>query len=296
MTLADLIKDFIDTTKERLKTPISGAFLWSFIIYNWRPILLLFFSNASIENKIIVINHEYCNFWAIFLPVVIATFYTLLIPKIMLLIESDLAPTQDDRVTKRYEAEKHVVKQKTNVAREEFLLKNAESGNKEIQELLDQIESLKQQNDGLNESIKQINDSNNATINELNNRLKISNDILIQAQKNFGNSNNLREIERQKFNMLHDTILADTVNLEEKLVKEVLKAADALTLEEYLILRTIDINKKPLYFDNSSKTNDILHNLSGKNILHYDILKDGPQVTLSNIGIIIANIIQTSYL
>ncbi|KQO20940.1 hypothetical protein ASF10_15275 [Flavobacterium sp. Leaf82] len=89
MTIADLIKDFIDSTKERLKTPISGAFLWSFIVYNWRPIFLLIFSDTSIENKIVVINYEYCSFWAIFWPLVIATFYTLLIPKIMLLIDID---------------------------------------------------------------------------------------------------------------------------------------------------------------------------------------------------------------
>lgn len=123
MTISDLIKEFIDTSKERLKTPISGSFLWSFLFFNWRPILLLFFSDTSIENKIIVINHEYCNFWAIFWPIVIATFYTLLIPKIMLQIDNDLADTKDLRVTKRYEAKKHLVQQKTNVAKEEFLLK-----------------------------------------------------------------------------------------------------------------------------------------------------------------------------
>lgn len=171
MTIADLIKDFIDTSKERLKTPISGAFLWSFIVYNWRPIFLLIFSNAAIEDKIVVINYEYCNFWAIFFPFFIALFYLLLVPKLMLNIDKSLVETKQERVDNNYNEKEHEMTRKINLARQDFLLKNVQSGSKEIDDLLTQIESLKETN-------SQITTANKNTIDQLNIALKKANDSL----------------------------------------------------------------------------------------------------------------------
>lgn len=171
MTIADLIKDFIDSSKERLKTPISGAFLFSFIVYNWRPIFLLLFSDAAIEDKIIVINYEYCNFWALFFPFFIALFYSLLVPKLMLNIDKSLVETKQERVDNNYNAKEHEMTRKIDLARQDFLLKNVQSGSKEIDDLLNQIESLKETN-------SQITIANQNTIDQLNIALKKANDSL----------------------------------------------------------------------------------------------------------------------
>lgn len=272
MTLADLIKDFIDTTKERLKTPISGAFLWSFIICNWRPIFLLLFSDASIENKIIVINHEYCNFWAIFWPIVIATFYTLLIPKIMLQIENDLAPTQDERVTKRYESEKHLVQQKTNVAREEFLLKSAESGSKEIQELQDEIQSLKQKNEGLQESIKQINDSNKKTVDELNNSLKLANVRVANTRPTQVNLMEYAEyLEKEELQAKFTRLLNNFTNVSRG---EILKVVETLSKEERVALESLDVNDKGVVVRYKNIPSKLLNSLKLKDIIKKEVVGD----------------------
>lgn len=65
MTITDLIKDLIDTSKERIKTPIAGAFTLALLIYNWRPIVLLFSSKMSIEDTIDRIDKNYCDSYAI---------------------------------------------------------------------------------------------------------------------------------------------------------------------------------------------------------------------------------------
>ncbi|MFH7014655.1 hypothetical protein [Flavobacterium sp. FlaQc-47] len=295
MTLADLIKDFIDTTKERLKTPISGAFLWSFIIFNWRPIVLLLFSNTSIENKIIVINHEYCNFWALFFPFFIALFYTILVPKLMLQIDKSLIETKEERINNIYLEKEHLVDKKTTLASKEFLLKSAESGNKEIQELLDQIESLKQHNFSLQESIKQINDSNKNTIEELNKRLKISNDSLIELQRNYSNTTKLIEKDRKKYDDLHNTIVGDTLHLQKSLATSILKAGDSLTFDEYLLLKTIEAKEEEsVFFGNSAIGFRLLHDMSVKGILHYTISEEGREVVFTQTGFILADIIKSS--
>ncbi|WP_433830207.1 hypothetical protein [Flavobacterium anhuiense] len=252
MTIADLIKDFIDSTKERLKTPISGAILWSFLIYNWRAIFLLIFSKASIEDKIIVINHEYCNFWAIFWPLVIATMYTLLIPKIMLLIDTDLAPTKNDRITMRYEIKKHEVIQKTNVAREEFILKSEESGNQTIQEFMSQIEALKENNNSLQESIKQVNESNKTNVDGLNNSLKSAQEALKAKdleitklksllESNYNNPKGLIEdIETTNFKRIISNEVASQPTIPQDVKTKILMIIDTMTLQDFHTLESIE--------------------------------------------------------
>lgn len=183
MTIEEILKDFIDTARERLKTPISGAFLWSFVIYNWRPIFLLMFSKASIEDKIIVINHEYCNFWAIFFPVFIALFYTLLIPKIMLSIDKDLFETKKERVNKKYDALDHLKEQHIRIAKKEYEQKNVESGSKEKQDFMDEIASLKEIIKQRDESLVQIGESNKKSTDQLNHSLELSNALLRDGEK-----------------------------------------------------------------------------------------------------------------
>ena len=183
MAIEDILKDFIDTTRERLKTPISGAFLWSFMIYNWRPIFLLIFSKASIENKIIIINHEYCNFWSIIAPIFIALFYTLLIPKLMLALDKELYETKKGRVDTKYDATEHLKDRHIGIAKKDFLLKSVESGSKEKQDFLDEIESLKEIIKQKDESSKEIAISNKNNIDQLTESLKLSNSLLEDLER-----------------------------------------------------------------------------------------------------------------
>lgn len=149
MTFFDFLKDINDTAKERLKTPITGAFFFSFVIWNWRPLVVLLFSDAQIEDRIVIVNNEYCSFWAIFWPLVLAFFYTLVVPKIMVAINNDLAPTKEKRVEDIYKTKKHQTSLKIELAKQEFELKNIETGNKQIEDLQQEVQKLRSSKDEL---------------------------------------------------------------------------------------------------------------------------------------------------
>lgn len=170
MTIVDLIKDLIDTSKERLKTPISGAFIWSFLIYNWRPITVLLFSKISIEDRICIIDQKYCNVWVIVVPIFIALIYTIGVPMLMVQIDKVLSKTKKARITKIYDDKVDDMDGKIRAAKKEFILKNVESGNREVEELTKQIEALKESN-------SQMAIAHNNTINQLNSQLNEANKL-----------------------------------------------------------------------------------------------------------------------
>lgn len=183
MTLAQLIKDLIDTSKERIKTPISGAFLCSFVFWNWQPILLLLFSNQSIEDRIQIIDEYFYKPSAVFLPILISFFYLIIIPAIMIVIDWILQPIKKQRIGRIYKSKEFVLDEKIKLAGKELELKNAESENKQIEEFQKQIQLLE-------DSKNQIVESSNNTINQLNIKLKEANDALSNiVQFEIDNSN-----------------------------------------------------------------------------------------------------------
>lgn len=304
MTIADLIKEFIETSKERLKTPISGAFLWSFLIYNWRPIAVILFSEASIEDKIVVINHEYCNIWAIIIPIVIALIYTIGVPMAMLRIDKILAKTKKDRIEKIYEDKGHVLDGRITLGEKEFKLKNIESGNKEIEDLLNQIETLKEQNSVQQVSINQINESNNTVIEGLNNNLKSLKESL---EKKENEVNRLTQIQNlyldnaphlvteldSRYNKIIKKVLNDSL-IKPELVVQIGMTADILSIKEYEYLERLKINNKNEIEIRNPNELVILQSLTDKSVLVSR--KKGQEITyaLTQIGGIIYEILKNN--
>lgn len=283
MTFVNLLKDIIDSAKERVKTPISGAFIWSFTLWNWRPIFLLLYSDASIEDKIVVINNEYCSFWALFFPLCLAFFYVLVVPKIMVLINEDLEPTIKKRVEGFYSLKTHSASQKKVLAGIEYDLKNIENGSKQIEDYLEEIESLKETIELQKESIKQINETNKSTIDELNNSLKAANE------------DNLKMIELNNFRNLHNTIVDDTLNIDEEIAKKVVEAGDSLTFNEFKILKAIKTHDNVVYFGKGRATDSVVKSLSDKEILYYKMVNDNYEASFTEIGAILFNIIKSTF-
>lgn len=83
---ANLFKCTSETMVERIKSPIAGAFVFSWLFINWKSVLILLFSDAQIESKINSIS-EYITFWSFGYPLLFAIGYCVLIPLITLTIE-----------------------------------------------------------------------------------------------------------------------------------------------------------------------------------------------------------------
>ncbi|MFH6937611.1 hypothetical protein [Flavobacterium sp. FlaQc-30] len=184
MDFFEFLKDLNDTAKERLKTPILGAFLLAFIAYNWRPLLLLVLSDASIEDKIVFINKEYCTPWGIIIPLIIATIYTIVVPILSVAIDKLLISTKKGRIKNIYASKTKTVEEKIELAKKEFELKNIETGNKQIEDFQTQISILEQTKD-------QMNDSHNSIVLDFNKQLSDANVIIQELRKA---NNNLSDL------------------------------------------------------------------------------------------------------
>jgi hypothetical protein len=82
--MKEIINSILDSTKDRLKNPLLGAFVFSWLIFNWKPLFYILFSNNSVENKIDFITECYCsmnnNFW---FPLMFSILYIIMFPYIL---------------------------------------------------------------------------------------------------------------------------------------------------------------------------------------------------------------------
>lgn len=267
-TIADLIKDFIDTSKERLKTPISGAFLWAFIIWNWRPIFELLFSKIAIEDRIYIIEQEYCKPENIYWPVGIALFYTIIIPVIMIGVDWILAPIKKIRIGRIYQSKDFVTDEKIKLARKEFELKNVESGNKQIEDFQRQIQDLE-------ESKNMLVSHHQLEKDELNKIIKESSIMLKES--------------RERSDQLSGQILHLQSDLEERhkesqIDDRVIVALAKLTPGEAHFLRIMQ--EKGIDNLNNEESMRFINNLS--NFIELDLIKDNDNslsYSITNFGL-----------
>lgn len=170
--MVELIKNILEASRERLKNPILGTYSISFILINWRPILFLLFSSETIENKIIVINNEYCCWTAILSPIGLTIIITFGIPYFMWLVEWGLAKSRFSRRKIRHEEKIIDLDNEIIIATKEFEIQNRKSGTKAIESLQDRISLLEKENQTLISSNNVEKDASIKEIEKLSNLLK----------------------------------------------------------------------------------------------------------------------------
>lgn len=176
MTFPDLIKSLLDSSKERIKTPIVGGFMIAFFFFNWRVLAVLFFSNATVEDRIIVINYEYLRVMDYVWPFIIAIVYSIGVPYLMKWIDDRLVGVKNARRKQIYETKDNTLELKIQLADKELALQDKLSRNKDSQEMLEQIKSLQD----LNSELKS---SNDMQIIDLTEKLKQSNNIISELRE-----------------------------------------------------------------------------------------------------------------
>lgn len=71
---------------ERIKSPIVGAFVFSWLFFNWKIILILLFSDSKVEDKIDVMS-KYITLESFLYPAIFSVVYSLAIPVISVVVE-----------------------------------------------------------------------------------------------------------------------------------------------------------------------------------------------------------------
>jgi hypothetical protein len=205
--MIELIKSILEASRERLKSPVLGTYSISFILINWRSILFLFFSDATIENKIIVINSEYCVWGAILWPIVMTLFITFGIPYFMWLVDLGIAKSKHFRRIIRHDEKVIGLDNEIIIASKEFEIQNRKSGTKTIESLQDTITLLEKEKQALIGSGNAERESSLYEIKRLNDLVKS------EIEKNIKkNSENLIEFSESVFEMYNNLKQSDKLN------------------------------------------------------------------------------------
>jgi hypothetical protein len=149
INMKELFQSIFDSSNERIKNPFIGSYVTAFVIYNWRAIFLLIFSDAKIEDKIVVINHEYCCKEAILWPLAIAFFYILILPYLNLIFDALLSYSNSKKSIREKTGIISKLEQKKAEAKYEREIAEERAGTSEISELKNQIERLNSENEKL---------------------------------------------------------------------------------------------------------------------------------------------------
>lgn len=164
MEIKELFQSLFDSSTERIKNPFIGSYITAFTLYNWRAIFLLIFSNASIEDKIVVINHEYCSKESILWPMAIAIFYILILPYLNLLFDALLSYSNSKKDTRLKAVIKSNLEQKKAVAKYEREIADERAGTNEVGNLKDKIDALEKESELKSKEIVDVIAKNNEDI------------------------------------------------------------------------------------------------------------------------------------
>ena len=153
--MLEILKSFFESANERLKNPFIGTFIIAWIVFNWKSILYIIYSDSSIEDKIVLINTEYSSVSSVLLfPLGLAIFYVLLLPYIMWVFDALSSKAMVGRKKQLYYHLGNELDNKTQIAEKQFILEDTKANYKDKAALNDKIEALEEK---LTENDKYIN-------------------------------------------------------------------------------------------------------------------------------------------
>lgn len=145
--MIDFLKTFFEAWHNRLRNPILGAYTCSFLIWNWKAVLIICFSNYTIEDRIFYIENWIVNKWSIIGPLVLTALVVIGIPFIMAYLDKVLEePNLKRRKIKEKFSEENL-KHNLTVASYEYMIEEQKTGKKTIEEFTEKINVLTEQKD-----------------------------------------------------------------------------------------------------------------------------------------------------
>ena len=77
--MIELIKEFKESLKGRIKNRFTGTLIITLITFNWKSVAVILFSSETIESRIHYIKHVYPNdklYLNILIPLLLSVLYT----------------------------------------------------------------------------------------------------------------------------------------------------------------------------------------------------------------------------
>jgi hypothetical protein len=227
--ITELLEILFSTAKQRIKSPFFGSFIFSWLIFNWKPIFYFLFSDEKISMKIEKIENSFEFIQnSLLYPLFLSFIYVLVFPYINQFIHWLTIKAENSKREEYHRLKIEQIRNSQILAEEEKNLEDIRSGNRDVSQLNERINLLIKDNERLKETIQ----NKNKTISDFGEQL----DKVINEKQHYA-------IELSKFNQeLSKQSYVSKINL------------DFLTFKksEYFIYFT-DIFKS--IFDNKDLTN-----------------------------------------
>lgn len=230
------LRELVETSRERFKNPISRNFTISFLLYNWKSILILLISNKSIEERILFIKNNYTDEWCIIYPLLFAILYTLCVDFVMWWFDTILLKSKKGRKNIANSFKLHSLQKETLIVKAQLQLEDVKSRSQELYDLNNQIENLKNEVSLKNEAL-------NNSQTEKNNLLKELNDI-----------DNINFRKKSYSNERVDLISVELISksLTERQEKKILDIYRDIQTDNNLKDLNVLIDKGLIFYDNVS--------------------------------------------
>lgn len=225
--MKELLQTILTTSKERVSNPIIGTFILSWLAFNWRPLIFIFFANQKIEDKIKYIDSNFSNISnLLYFPLITMVVYVLIIPYLNLIFEFLLEYSRIKRNFISISKQKQLIENKKELAIEEIKLEEAQTEFKERKNQNKLIEDLNKsiiaKEDQLNIERERFNDLNRKIKDEssyLNKRFNEDKKEFDEKMKLLINENeslrqNLYEMERN-FNVNRKILENESIRRDE---------------------------------------------------------------------------------
>ncbi len=152
--MVEFFKNIYDTSRERLRNPILGAFLFAVITINWKGFASLFFSDLPVEDRVTRIENLYGFTWDKFWWVIgVTLLYIVVLPYLMWGLEKVTYLATKGRKKGRTKNTVDDLDGRILIARKENELEILKAKLKDVSELNEEIKKLvKEKNRLINEN------------------------------------------------------------------------------------------------------------------------------------------------
>lgn len=244
MFMLDFIKDvlgaFRQTSLERVKSPFLGAFVFSWIAFNWQALVVLLFSDKTVEKKLGIINDNYDVGSFLLGPICTSMLITFLLPQINKIITKIQDKPNSDTMELTLNSKIKIAELQQSIAEIEARKKLADK--KEERYIEESIYSIKEENSKLNEQLL----SNDLAIKDLNTKLSKA----IIEENNYKSLLNAEKDSKQKAEQAvskiskDNTALNSTIRDLEIRLNNTEVIVDNLLKEKNTLITQLEDNKK----------------------------------------------------
>ncbi|EPT7030634.1 hypothetical protein ACVR2T_004420 [Cronobacter malonaticus] len=143
--IRDMIASFRQASLERVRSPFLGAFVFSWLGFNWQMLAILFFSKREIEKRLVYIGDNFGIETFIIGPLCISALIALLLPQINKLVTKIQDKPNTDTVEMSLESKIKIGKKQQEIAEIEARKKLAEK--KEERHIEEGIQQIKKEHE-----------------------------------------------------------------------------------------------------------------------------------------------------